>query len=152
VSAAIVCAIVLLPTGVVAAIRSHHGRDLTASDWGSLTPAQYAAAVRIARAEIAKDHAKVSRAVAVVAGGSVRTTNLPGSCESGRLLIVHLVGDFPTIQVSGFVSPDGSSAPTGPDEWVTVKADATTHQPCLSGVSFGHFEAPPGSADLMPAL
>jgi hypothetical protein len=114
-----------------------------------LTGAQYDRAVAIANSVIAKDPATVSRAVAYVVAGRVHDPNLSNSCTSGHLLVVSLVGDFPTVAVGGFAGP---GAPSGPDKWVTVKADPTSGEECLIGVSFGRFKAAAGAANLTPAL
>jgi hypothetical protein len=66
------------------------------------------------------------------------------------LLVVTLVGNFPGLNVS--MPQDTPGAPAGPDTWVTVKADPTTGEACLSGVSLGHFKARAGLTNLMPAL
>jgi hypothetical protein len=134
---------------VLAVVLIHHQReqDREATNRGALTTAEYARAVEIAQSEIKKDHATVSQAVAYVVEGRLQSQNLPGTCTSGRLLVVSLVGDFPTIGVS----PD-PDAPSGPDMWVTVKADPATGDECLAGVSLGRFKATAGSVNLSPAL
>jgi hypothetical protein len=88
----------------------------------------------------------VTAAAAHVVAGRIQTPNLSTGCTSGHLLVVDLVGDFPNIAIGA------REEPTGPDMWVTVKADPTTGEACLVGVSQGNFQAPAGSADLMPAL
>jgi hypothetical protein len=112
-----------------------------------LTTSEYDRAVAIARSTKAEDYATVTAAVAYVVAGRVRTPNLQGQCNSGHVLVVLLVGDFPRINVS-----PAPGAPSGPDMWVTVKADPTTGEMCLEGVSLGRFEAAAGSANLLPAL
>jgi hypothetical protein len=143
----IVSALVLVAAGAVLLIQHRHDDDVIASDRGALSSDQYDTAIRLARSEIAKDHAMVSMAVAYVVAGKIRTPNLSTGCTSGRLLVLSLVGEFPNINVS-----PAPGAPTGPDMWVTVKADPTSGEACLAGVSLGRFTAPAGSADLTPAL
>ncbi len=141
-------ALVLAAVAVVVLVdRDVH--EVSASDRGSLTPEQYVAAVGIARKEMAQEDATVTAAVAEVVGGRDQTSVTTYGCGPGdRQLVVELVGDFPHIANGGL--PEGSV--TGPDNWVTIRTDATTGEVCRSGVSLGHFSAPPGSADLMPAL
>jgi hypothetical protein len=140
---------VVASTGAVVLIHHQRDRAREAADRGTLTSAQYDRAVAIAHSVIAKDPATVSRAVAYVVAGRVQDPNLSNSCTSGHLLIVSLVGDFPTVAVGGFAGP---GAPSGPDKWVTVKADPTSGKECLIGVSLGQFKAAAGAANLTPAL
>jgi hypothetical protein len=72
-------AIVILVAAVIALV-IHHQSNANALDRGSLTSDQYATAVDVARAEIAKDHATVSQAVATVVPGTIRTPNLSDGC------------------------------------------------------------------------
>jgi hypothetical protein len=125
----------------------HHQRAREAGDRGMLTASEYDRAVAIARSTKAEDRATVTAAVAYVVAGNVRAPNLRGQCHSGRVLVVSLVGDFPGINVS-----PAPGAPSGPDMWVTVKADPTTGEACLEGVSLGRFKAATGSANLLPAI
>jgi hypothetical protein len=127
----------------------HDDHDVSASDRGSLSSEQYLAAASIARTAIAKQHATVSTAVATVVQGKVSRPNLPAACTSGELLVIHLVGEFPEVDVGGFV---GGRVSSGPDTWLTLKADATTGEACLEGVRLGRFTRPAGAADLAPAL
>jgi hypothetical protein len=125
----------------------HHRSAREAADRGTLTAAEYDRAVAIARSTKVEDHATVTAAVAYVVAGTVQTPNLQGKCDSGHVLVVSLVGDFPGINVL-----PGPGAPSGPDMWVTVKADPSTGPACLEGVSLGRFEAAAGSANLLPAI
>jgi hypothetical protein len=70
---AIASALVLVAAGAVLLIQDRHEDDVTASERGSLTSDQYDTAVRLARSEIAKDHANMSIAVATVVAGRIRT-------------------------------------------------------------------------------
>lgn len=147
VSAAIVVVLAVATVAIVIRLSHRHGDEATATDRGLLTSQEYATAVRLARSEIAKDHATVSSAVATLVSGRVRQPNLATGCTSGRLLVVTLVGDFPEITVS-----PAPGSPTGPDMWVTLKADPATGVACLEGVGVGQFKTPAGSANLSPAL
>jgi hypothetical protein len=136
----------VLVAGLGAAVALHHHQS-PAADRGMLTASEYDKAVAIARSTKAEDHAKVTAAVAYVVAGRVGTLNLQGQCNSGHVLVVSLIGDFPGINVS-----PAPGAPSGPDMWVTVKADPTTGETCLEGVSLGRFKAAAGSANLLPAM
>lgn len=136
-----------LVAGLGTAVGLHEHHQSHAADRGMLTASEYDRAVAIARSTKAEDHATVTAAVAYVVAGRVRTPNLQGQCNSGHVLVVSLVGDFPGINVS-----PAPGAPSGPDMWVTVKADPTTGETCLEGVSLGRFEAVAGSANLLPTL
>jgi hypothetical protein len=142
---------IVLLASIAVVVTHHQHKDSREADRGSLTPSEYASAVAIARSEITKDHAEVTQAVAFVVAGKVQEPNLAGECDSGQVLVVSLVGHFPDIIFgTGFAGHGGS--PRGPDRWVTVKADATTGEECLAGVSHGRFKAAAGAADLLPSL
>jgi hypothetical protein len=146
---------VALIASIAAAVGMVHHRlnASDAADQGTLTTSEYARAVAIARSEIAKSQATVTRAVAYVRPGTVLDSNLPGECRSGQVLILSLVGHFPHIIFgTGFADPDGTVAPQGPDRWVNVKADAATGERCEVGVSLGRFKVPAGATDLLPSL
>jgi hypothetical protein len=150
---ALVTVLGLVLTASIAAvvIHNHHQRGPDVADQGTLSRSEYARAVAIAQSEIAKDQAEVTQAVAYVVAGKVQQPNLEGECDSGHVLVVSLVGRFPHIIFgSGLASP--LQQPQGPERWVTVKADPTTGQECLTGVSRGRFKAVAGAANLLPAL
>jgi len=142
--------VVLASTAAVVLIHHQHERAREAADRGTLTSSEYDRAVAIARSVLAKSPATVSRAVAYVVAGRVQEPNLLNSCTSGHLLVVSLVGDFPTVVTGGLAGHAGASP--GPDKWVTVKADPATGKQCLIGVTFGRFRATAGAANLAPAL
>jgi hypothetical protein len=141
----------LVPALVLAAValvvlvdRDVH--EVSGSDRGSLTPEQYVTAVGIARKEIAQGDATVTAAVATVVRRS-RRLSTSDTCGSGPQIVVDLVGTFPDVAVSTM-----PGTPTGPDTWLTVRADVTTGDQCLTGISLGRFSAPAGAANLLPAL
>jgi hypothetical protein len=139
--------VVVASAGVAVVSHHRHERAREADDRGRLTTSEYTQAVAIAKMEIAQDHATLSRAVAYLTGGKSQDSDASTPCASNYYLVVSLVGDFPTIRVS-----PAPGAPSGPDMWVTVKADPISGQVCLAGVSTGHFETRAGSANLSPAL
>jgi hypothetical protein len=146
----LVAPLVVMASIAAAVLSQDHANPPSAADRGMLTSDEYAKAVAIARSELANQHATLIRAVAYVVPGDVKDPNLAGQCRSGHLLVVSLVGQFPHIMFGTGLA--GRHARQGPDHWVTVKADATTGDECLVGVSVGHFRAVPDSADLRPAL
>jgi hypothetical protein len=117
------------------------------ADYGPLSAEQYAAAVRIARADLAHDHGKLTSATAIVTKGRVKQSDGHGACTSGRVLKVQLIGHFRHLAVS--VAP---GRPTGPDQAVVSVADAATGRACIVGVRLGHLSPYRHGADLLPAL
>ena len=115
--------------------------------YGPLSAEQYAAAVRIAKADLARDDGKVTSATAILRRGRVRTPNLHGTCTSGRVIRILLIGRFRHVDVS--VAP---GEPTGPVRAVRYVADAATGRACLVSVRIGHLSPYPHGADLLPAL
>lgn len=140
----------VVAVGAALLVHSRSGDGVPAAERGPLTAAQYDTALRLARSELAKDHATVSRAVATIVAGTVDQPNLAKGCTSGHLLVVTLVGapaDFPNTDLGG---PE--DAPKGPDMWISLQADPDTGVACLLGVGVGHFKAPVPAADLSPSL
>lgn len=118
-----------------------------AADYGPLTGTQYAAAVAVAQREIDKEHAHLTSATAVIRTGKVHQPNLSGSCTSGQVVRILLIGRFPHIVVD---PPPG--APDGPVTSVGITTDATSGAACLLGVGNVKVHPYARSADLMPAL
>lgn len=136
IAVAAITAVAVLAAGLVLFV--HQGHDGDDSDRGALTPHQYALALKLARSEITADDATVSTAVAAVGRAHNR------SC-SGQQLQVYLVGTFPHLNLGG-------PGTNGPDIWMVLLADPATGVLCITGPSTGHFHAPAGSANLLPAL
>jgi hypothetical protein len=99
-------------------------------------------AVAIANAEIHKQGSKIRLAVADVHRGMVRSSNTGHSCESGSLLRVTLIGEFPHTAVSPI--PGGSTTVHAE----VIEADPATGQECLIGVETGRVRAPRGATRL----
>ena len=114
------------------------------SNRGVLTAAEYATAVHVARPWTAQHGAHVSTAFATL--GSAHPNNLT-VCPPQRPLVVTLVGKFPHLVPGG---DHEDAAPPG--TVIIVEANPDTGQTC--GWSVGHesVNAPPGSANLKPAL
>jgi len=136
--AVVVAALVLVASAGLLWIDHHNDGNVSPSD-GRLTPGQYAAAVNVARTEIAQTHGKVSAAVATMVKAR------PTDCNAEGMLVVQLVRDLN-------FNAGAPEPPTGPDQWVTIRANPADGQACSSGVGLGRFKAPAGAANLLPAL
>lgn len=115
---------------------------------GRLTQAQYDAAVRVARHQVRTLHPQLTSATAVVRRGTVTQPNMSGSCTSGMVVKIRLVGDgFRT--VTGGLAGGKSRSVTS----VEITADPDSGRPCLLSVGTGR--PPPAfrdGDDLLPAL
>ena len=138
---AVVVALVLAVSAAFLWIDHHNDGKVSAADRGNLTSDQYAAAVKIARTDLARYRGTVTAAAATLV--KARPT---GCNPAGTLLVVQVIGHF-NVTVSFF---DG--APEGPDVRFIERADPADNIVCSSGVSFGRFKRPPGWANLLPAL
>ena len=87
--AVVVAALVLVASAGLLWIDHHNDGNVSPSD-GRLTPSQYAAAVNVARTEIAQTHGKVSAAVATMVKAR------PTDCNAEGMLVVQLVRDIST--------------------------------------------------------
>ncbi len=99
-------------------------------------------ATAVARALVAREGAHLTSAGFTTGTGTVTDSNTGHRCESGRLLHVRLVGDFPHIVTTGPVAPRDPEpvpdlSPTGVHA-VLVTADAATGEVCRIGVSTDH--------------
>lgn len=136
-------AVVLVLVGSAAFLWIDHRNDgeVTAAERGNLTPDQYAAAVKIARSDLARYRGTVTAAAAMLVKAP------PTGCNpAGRLLVVQVIGHF-NVQVS---FADG--APDGPDVRIIERANPADNIVCSSGVSFGRFKPPAAWANLLPGL
>jgi hypothetical protein len=113
---------------------------VTAAYRGHLTPSQYAAAVEVARHAVAHLDGTVTAAVATLVKAR------PADCNEHGMLLVQVVGHF---NLAVTVSP---GAHYGPDQWVVARANPADAVVCSGGVSLGKFKAPPGAANLLPAV
>lgn len=137
-------ALVVVLAGTVALTQRPDERDRStpaASPHGQLTDQQYAAAVAIARQEIDRDPATVTSATVTLRPGTEPQPNTGPPCESGNLLIIQLIGNFP-IAVGG---PPGGA---GPVTAVVLTADAESGRTCLLTVQTGDRSPEPGSVAL----
>jgi len=142
-----VAGLLMTSVGVVGAqlmrADAHHS-----TEDGHLTQAQYDAAVRLARHQVRRLHPRLTSASAIVRRGTVTQPNMSGSCTSGTVLEIRLVGhDFRA--VTGGLAGQKHRSVTS----VEITADPATGRPCLLSVATGR----PGPAyrdgdDLLPAL
>jgi hypothetical protein len=114
---------------------------------GSLTNEQYAAAVRIAQHQVHRVHPRLTSATAIVKRGTVSRTNMSGSCTSGRVIEIRLIGHGFRAVAGGLPGRGGGRVTS-----MQVTADAVSGHPCLLSVRTGHGSPYHGAADLMPAL
>jgi len=122
------------------------------SGHGSLTDREFAVAVAIARAAVAKYAATITSATATVGKGIETQTNVGPACTSGTLLYIKLIGTFPTI-VAGPVPTAGASG-TSNDNSVSailITADPASGKACLLGVRTGATKPDRGSTQLFTA-
>jgi hypothetical protein len=115
---------------------------------GRLTQAEYDDAVRVARHQVRRLDPRLTSATAVVRRGTVTRPNLSGSCMSGTVVKIRLVGHgFRT--VTGGLG-DGEDTPVTSAE---ITVDPGSGRPCLLSVGTGR--PPPAyhdGDDLLPAL
>jgi hypothetical protein len=107
---------------------------------GSLTDGQFAVAVAIARAEVAKDAATITSATATIGEGTETVTNVGPACTSGKLLHIKLIGTFPTVVAD---LAGGASVST-----LLITADPESGKPCLIAVQTGLTTPDPGATVL----
>jgi hypothetical protein len=104
----------------------------------SLTAAERARAVALARQEAARERGTVTSASATVGRGIVTDSNIGSECLSGRLLHVKLIGSFPHIVVSGVLTAPGDGQPlSNTVHALLLTADAVSGRPCLLSVQTG---------------
>jgi hypothetical protein len=128
--------------------RTFDASDLSSSApaHGSLTDAEFKAAVAVARAEVAKEAATITSATATIGAGTETETNVGPPCTSGTLLHIKLIGTFPRIAISGSPTDDASSEGdnySASAELIT--ADAESGKACLISVQTGTVAPDPGA-------
>jgi hypothetical protein len=107
---------------------ARHGAD------GSLSEAEEATAVEVAREVVADQGASVSSASAIARSRTVASSNTGHPCTSGRVLEIKLIGDFPHTVTTGHAVRDGEPAPDFTVRAMLVTADARSGRACLIGV------------------
>ena len=143
-----IAGLLLASVGVVGAQMMRADAQHGSSDDRQLTQAQYDAAVRIARHQVHRLHPRLTSTSAVVRRGTVTRANTSGSCRSGTVIRIRLVGHGFRAATGGW--GDGKGQPVTS---VEITADATSGRPCLIEVVTGPPSSPFRSGDdLMPAL
>jgi hypothetical protein len=143
-----VAGMLMASAGVVGAQMMRADARHGSSDDRQLTQAQYDAAVRIARHQVTHLHPRLTGASAIVRSGTVTRPNLSGSCTSGTVIKIRLVGHDFRVATGG--RGDGKQEPVTS---VEVTGDATSGRACLIEVVTGPPSPPYRSGDdLLPAL
>lgn len=119
---------------------------------GTITDRERTLAERIVRQELDEERLKdaiIESASVTVSEGTVAQPNTGHVCDSGRLLRIRLIGDFPHIATSGPVSLDATTAEQDTTVGaVILTADHQTGQVCLVGVRTGDVAPAPGATFL----
>lgn len=120
---------------------------------GNLTDRELSLAESIVRQELSEERLKdatIDSGSVTVSKGTVAQSNTGHACDSGRVLRIRLIGDFPHIAVSVPQSLD--STPAAEDvtaSGVLLTADHQTGQVCLVGVQTGDIEPADGATILV---
>jgi hypothetical protein len=124
---------------MVAGCASHSGHATSTSQRAGLTPAQFTAAVVVARRETRGSARKVNIATATVTPGTITASNTGHRCTSGNLLHLTLLGEFNivTAAVSG-----------QPVHEVDITADPVTGAECFISVRTASLKPDPDAAVL----
>jgi hypothetical protein len=118
------------------------------SDDRHLTQAQYDAAVRVARHQVRQLHPRLTSASAIVTPGTVTQPNMAGSCTSGSVVKIRLIGHDFDVANAGLAGAKSKSVTS-----VEITADPTSGRPCLLSVDTGRPARPYRDGDdLLPAL
>ena len=124
-------------------------RDPESAESGTITDRERTQAERIVRQELNEERLKdatIDSASVTVSGGTVDQPNTGHVCDSGRLLRIRLIGDFPHIVTTGPVSLEGTT--TAQDTSVgavLLTADYQTGKVCLVGVRTGEVAPAPNA-------
>jgi hypothetical protein len=142
-----VAGLLMASAGVVGAQMLRADARHSSSD-RHLTQAQYDAAVRIARHQVHRLHPRLTSASAIVRSGTVTQANMSGSCTSGHVIKIRLVGHEFHVATGG--RADGNARRVTS---VEITADASTGRPCLLDVVTGPASSPYHDGDdLLPTL
>jgi hypothetical protein len=131
-----VAGLLMASAGVIGAQMMRADAQHASSD-RHLTQGQYDAAVRIARHQVDLLHPRLSSASAIVQRGTVTKANLSGSCTSGSVIKIRLIGH-------GFRTVTGGLAGAKPQSVrsVEITADATSGRACLISAFTGRPSSP----------
>jgi hypothetical protein len=119
---------------------------------GSLTDRELGLAESIVRQELSEERLKdatIESASVTVSEGTVAQSNAGHACDSGKVLRIRLIGDFPHIAISVPASLDATTAAQDTTvSGVLLTADHQTGQVCLVGVQTGELEPAQGATIL----
>jgi hypothetical protein len=120
---------------------------------GTIADGERTLAERIVRQELSEERvidATIDSASFTVSDGTVTQSNTGHVCDSGRLLRIRLIGDFPHITTTGPYALAGTT--TAQDTTVgavLLTADYQTGKVCLVGVGTGEVAPAPGATVLV---
>jgi hypothetical protein len=128
---------------------SHRLQTLASQNTASPTDQELALARVLLGQELREERQQDTtlKSVSVSAeAGRVKQPNTGYACDSGRLLHIKLIGDFPRIGTTGNPLVPGT---TTPEDFtvhaVLLTADPKTEHVCLIGVQTGDVEPEPGA-------
>lgn len=142
---------VLAAAALSACDQSPTSKDSESADPGTIAERERTLAERIVRQELSEERLKdatIDSASFTVSEGTVAQPNTGHRCDSGRLLRIRLIGDFPHIVTTGPVSLETTTAQDTTVGAVLLTADYQTGQVCLVGVRTGEVAPAPGATVL----
>jgi hypothetical protein len=141
--------IVVALVGLALAACDDGDHDAAPASTGSLTQAQYDAAVNLARHEVENQDAEITSASAVLKKNAGRNppSNTGHRCTDDQVLKVRLIGTFPHTGISG--GPPGGDPNGGTVTEMDIKADADSGEACLISVSTAPHPGPEPGATLL---
>ena len=119
---------------------------------GTIADRERTLAERIVRQELTEERQKdatIDSASFTVSDGTVNESNTGHVCDSGRLLRIRLIGEFPHIVTTGIYPLEGTeTAQDTTVRAVLLTADYQTGKVCLVGVGTGEVAPAPGATVL----
>ena len=141
-------AVLAAAIGLALALTGCNGDDADqgSADTGTLTQAQYDAAVNVARHEVEAQDAEVTIATAVLKhnAGQHAPSNTGHRCTGDDVLKIRLIGTFPHTVTTG--TPGGGSTTVTE---MDIKADPETGLACLIGVGTSEHPVPQPGATVL---
>jgi hypothetical protein len=128
------------------------GGPESSAESGTIADRERTLAERIVRREFSEERlrdATIDSASFTVSDGTVTQSNTGHGCDSGRLLRIRLIGDFPRIVTTG-PYPDGTATAENTTVGaVLLTAAYQTGKVCLVGVRTGEVAPAPGATVLV---
>lgn len=144
---------VLAATALSACDESPTSKDPESSaESGTIADRERTLAQDIVRQELSEERladATIDSASFTVSEGTLTASNTGHVCDSGRLLRIRLIGEFPHIVTTGIYPLEGTE--TTQDTTVSaalLTADYQTGKVCLHGVATGETAPEPGATVL----